>query len=601
MTRLLYIFFLCGLFLFPGEGFSAQNLGNASRFHALTLHGKPKYSKNFKHFDYVNPKAPKGGKMTAAAVGGFDSLNGFLLKGQSAAGIGMIYDTLLTSSKDEAFTEYGLLAEEIYVPKSHRWVVFKLRKEARFHDGMPVTAKDVKFSFNILREKGHPFYQSYYKDVKEVKVLDARRIQFVFKTGKNRELPLIIGQIPILPKHFWEEKDFGAVSLDVPLGSGPYRVKTVNPNRSISYERVKNYWGRKLAVNKGRYNFSEIQYDYYRDATVALEAFKAGEYDFRQENIAKTWATAYDFPDLRAGKVIKQEIKHENPTGMQGLFFNTRRDLFKNPQVREALSYAFDFEWMNKNFFYNSYKRTNSYFSNSELAAENVPTGAVRKILNKYRKQLPKKIFKTAYTVPQTDGSGRSRENLKIAKTLLEKSGWVVKKGKLVNAKTGAPFVFEILLINPSFERITGMFKKNLGVLGIAAQVRVVDSAQYQKRLDRYDFDMIVHVVGQSLSPGNEQKQYWHSENKDRTGGRNLAGVDNPVVDRLTDKILTLSSRKALISYTKALDHVLLAGYYVIPHWHLDRHRIAYKNKFKRPKTPPKYGLGVVDTWWILP
>ena len=590
--RYFYILFLCGIFLFSGNAFAVQ------KFHALALHGKPKYSKNFTHFKYVNPNAPKGGKVTSAAVGGFDSLNSFLLKGQSAAGLSMIYDSLLVSSKDEAFTEYGLLAEEIQIPKNNKWVLFKLRKEARFHDGMPVTAEDVRFSFNILKKKGHPFYQTYYQDVKKIEVLGKRRVKFIFKTGKNKELPLILGQISILPKHFWEDRDFGAVSLDVPLGSGAYRIKNVNPNRSISYERVKNYWAKDLPVNKGRYNFDVIQYDYYRDATVALEAFKAGEYDFRQESIAKTWAAAYDFPDVRAGKVIKEEIKHENPTGMQGFFFNTRREIFKNPQVRQALSYAFDFEWMNKNFFYNSYKRTDSYFSNSELASKGKPTGKARKILKKYSKYLPKEIFEKEYILPKTDGSGRSRENLKIAKKLLEENGWFVKDGQLVNQKTGKPFEFEILLLNPSFERITGMFKKNLGVLGIKAKVRVVDSAQYQKRLDNYNFDMIVHVVGQSLSPGNEQKQYWHSENLNRIGGRNFAGINNFAIDKLTEKIITLSSRKSLISYAKALDHALLAGHYVIPHWHLDRYRIAYRNKFHRPKTPPKYGLGMLDTWW---
>ena len=570
----------------------------AGEVNALSLHGKPKYGPNFKHFDYVNPDAPKGGSVRLADIGTFDSLNPFILKGVSAAGVGGLFDTLTYHSDDEAFSEYGLLAETIEVAPDNSWVVFTLRPEARFHDGSPVTVDDVIFTFEALKTKGHPFYRAYYANVEKAEKITDRRVKFSFGGAENRELPLIIGQMPVLSKAYWQTRDFEKTTLEAPLGSGPYTVESVDAGRSITYRRNPNYWGAKLPVNVGRNNFDTIRHDYYRDATVALEAFKAGEYDFRVENIAKSWATGYASPALQQGLVIKENLAHEQPTGMQGFVFNTRRELFKDPRVRQALAYAFDFEWTNKNLFYGAYARTTSYFSNSELASRGLPSAEELELLEPYRGRIPEAVFTQTYTPPATDGSGNNRNNLRHGLRLLKQAGWVVKNGRLTNHKTGQPFEFELLLVSPSFERVALAFKKNLKRLGMEMRVRTVDAAQYQKRVEDFDFDMIVAVRGQSLSPGNEQRDFWSSAKADIPGSRNLAGIKDPVVDELIESIISAPDRESLIQRTRALDRVLLWGHYVIPHWHVRSFRLAYWDKFGRPAQPPKYDLGF-DTWWI--
>ncbi|MGD9649395.1 MAG: extracellular solute-binding protein [Dongiaceae bacterium] len=565
--------------------------------HGLALHGEPKYGPDFKHLDYVNPNAPKGGLVRLAAIGTFDSLNPFILKGVPAAGVAATFDTLLSSTGDEAFTEYGLIAEKIEKAGDSSYVIFHLNPKARFHDGSKVTADDVVFTFNALRTKGHPVYRSYYGAVEKVTALDELRVRFDFKDKNNRELPLIVGQMPVLSKNYYAKVDFDKTTLTPPLGSGPYRVKEVNQGRSITLERVDNYWAKDLPIVKGRNNFNLIRYDYYRDGTVAIEAFKAGEYDFRQENIAKEWATAYNFPALHAGLVKKEEIPHQIPTGMQGFVMNTRRAIFADAKVREALDYAFDFEWTNKNLFYGAYTRTQSYFSNSELAAQDLPGAEEIKLLEKWRNILPPEVFTQAYQAPKTDGSGYLRDNLKRAQELLREAGWEIVNQKL--QKNGKPFTFEILIDNPSFERVTLPYIRNLERLGITARLRTVDTAQYKNRMDQFDFDMTVVVWGQSLSPGNEQWNFWGSAAADTKGSDNYAGIKSPAVDGLIKEIVNAQTREELITRVRALDRVLLWGHYVIPHWHIRSFRVAYWDKFARPAISPKYALGFPDTWWL--
>jgi len=480
---------------------SAQKVFKA---HAIAMHGRPKYGPGFKHFDYVDPYAPKGGTVVFGAFGSYDSLNPFILKGQSAAGVGSLYETLLTGSSDEAFTEYGLLAETIEWPEDRSWVAFTLRPEARWHDGKPVTVEDVIWTLETLKSKGHPFYRYYYKDIEKAAKVGERKVKFTFSGGPNPELPLITGQLPVLPKHYWEGKNFEATTLDPPIGSGPYRVKSMDTGRSITYELDKNYWGRNLPANAGQYNFAVIRYDYYRDRAVEREAFKAGAIDFFSENTAKEWATGYNIPAVEKGIMKKRQIPHENPQGMQAFVFNTRKEIFKDRKVREAIGYAFDFEWTNKNLFYGSYTRTTSYFSNSELASKGMPSQGELEILNRYRGRIPQEVFTSEFSPPSTPGTGDIRRNIRSALKLVREAGWAIKNGKLTHTKSGRVMKFEILLVSPAFERICLPFRKNLERLGIDVRVNTVDSAQYQNRTDSFDFDMVITTWGQSLSPGNE-------------------------------------------------------------------------------------------------
>ncbi|MFG0721181.1 extracellular solute-binding protein [Pseudomonas sp. GLN_6] len=573
------------------------SLALAGPKHAQTLYDEPpKYPANFKHFEYVNPDAPKGGTLRQAAFGSFDSLNPFINKGVAADDIGMIYDTLTRHGLDEPFTEYGLLAEKIEKAPDNAWVRFYLRPEARFHDGQPVTAEDVKFTFDTLMSKGAPMYRGYYADVDKVEVESPQRVRFIFKHAGNRELPLIVGQLPVLPKHWWAERDFSKGNLDVPLGSGPYKVANVQAGRSIRYERVKDWWGKDLPVNRGFYNFDTLQIDYYRDNTVALEALKAGQFDYWLEISAKNWATAYNVPAVANGQLIKEEIANHNPTGMQGFIFNTRRALFSDRRVREALGLLFDFEWANRQLFNGAYTRTHSYFDNSELAASGLPSADELKLLEPLRAQIPPQVFTDEYRPSVTDGSGIIREQQRRAYQLLQEAGWRIDGDKMLDS-TGKPVSFEFLLAQTEFERILLPFKRNLADLGIELMIRRVDVSQYVNRLRSRDFDLIVGGFGQSNSPGNEQREYWHSSSADNPGSRNFIGLKDPAVDKLVEGLINADSRQSLITHTRALDRVLLWGHYVVPNWHIKTWRVAYWNRFEHPKVSPKYDIGL-HTWW---
>jgi len=578
---------------------AATAVGAEPLVHALAMHGSPKYPADFAHFDYVNPDAPKGGNVRLADIGSFDTLNPFIIKGQAAAGIGGLYDSLTVASADEPFTRYGLLAESMEVAEDRSWIVFNLRPEARWHDGQPVTVDDVIYTFDVVRKEGSPQLRFYYQGIAKVEKLGSHRVRFTFSDPDNREMPLIVGEQAILPRHYWAERDFSKTTLEPPLGSGPYRVDSLEAGRFIVYRRVPDYWGRDLPVNRGRNNFETIRYDYYRDTTVVIEAFKAGEFDYREENSSRHWATAYDMPEVEQGLLVKTTVEHENPAGMQGYVFNTRRPLFADARVRNALSWAFDFERSNRTLFYGQYTRTRSYFDNSELAATGLPGPDELAILEPYRDRLPPEVFSEAYTPPETDGSGRIRDNLRVAHGLLREAGWTIRDGKLVNAD-GAPFEFEVLLVSPLFERITLPFAKNLERLGITARVRTVDAAQYIKRLETYDFDMIVFVWGQSLSPGNEQFNFWGSAAADQPGSRNLAGIRDPIVDELVAQLVSAKSREGLVSHARALDRVLQWGHYVVPHWHIAYDRLLYWNKFGRPEVTPPRGAQF-GAWWVEP
>jgi microcin C transport system substrate-binding protein len=576
------------------------NPGNAAPTHGQAMHGQAKYAAGFKHFDYVNPDAPKGGDVKLSTTGSFDNFNNFIIKGEAAAGLGNLYDTLMAPSADEAFSAYGLLAESVETPEDRSWVQFVLRKEARWHDGKPVTADDLIWSFNTLIKKGQPFYRYYYSSVAKVEKINALTVRFSFKPGENRELPLIMGQIPVLPKHYWQGKDFSKTTLDKPLGSGPYKIEKFEAGRFIKYKRVVNYWGHDLPVKKGMNNFDTIRYDYYRDATVQVEAFKAGEFDFRAENSSKIWATAYDFPALEKGLVEKEEIKHNRIAGMQGFAYNTRRAIFSDARVRQALASAFDFEWSNRNLFYGQYIRSRSYFGNSELAATGLASKDELAILEAYRGRVPDAVFTTEYQPPKTKGDGRIRANLKIGDALLKEAGWIIKDKKRVNVETGAIMEFEILLVSPMFERVALPFTKNLERLGIKARVRTVDSSQYQRRLETFDFDMIVSTWGASLSPGNEQRDFWSAAAASQNGSQNVIGISDPVIDELIETLIAAPDRESLITRTKALDRVMQWGHYVIPHWHLDYDRLIFWSKLQRPEVTPLKGTQF-DTWWVNP
>ena len=566
--------------------------------HAIAMHGKPKYSENFSHLDYVNPIAPKGGKIIFSSTGSFDSFNPFILKGNVVAGINNLYDTLTASSSDEAFTEYGLIADKIEWPNDRSWVSYKIRKEALWHDGKKITPEDVIWTFNTLMEKGHPFYRYYYSDVIEVIKVNEDIVRFNFKDANNLELPLIVGQLPVLPKHYWYGKNFEETSMEIPIGSGPYKIKNFDPGRSITYELNSTYWGRNIPIKKGTENFEFIRYEYYKDRSVEREAFKSGDIDFFSENTSKDWATNYDTPAVKKGLIKKELIDHENPQGMQAFVFNIRKDIFKDKRVRKALTYAFDFEWTNKNLFYDAYKRTNSYFENSELASSGLPQEKELEFLNPYMDVLPKEIFINEYNPPKTNGSGFIREELQKATSLLQSSGWKLVNGELKNERLNKKFEFEILLVSPAFERIVLPFKNNLKKLGINVSVRTIDSAQYQNRINNFDFDMIVSTFSQSLSPGNEQKGFWGSDAADTNGSRNLVGIKSTIIDMLIEKIIVSKEREELINATKALDRVLLWNHYVIPQWHISSYRTLYWDIFDKPLTRPKYSLGT-NTWWI--
>lgn len=574
--------------------------------HGMAMHGTPKYGPAFSHFDYVNVGALKGGEDVYRYVGTFDSLNPFIIQGNPAAGVGLIYDTLTTSSADEAFTQYCKLCITMEVPDDRSWVEYELHPEARWHDGEPITPADVIFSFNTLREKGAPFYRFYYRDIAKVEQTGPMKVKFSFGDAQNPELALIIGQLPVLPAHYWESRDFSKPTLEIPLGSGPYKISDVKTGRSITYERVPSYWGRNLPVNAGRNNIDTLRYEYFRDPNVARIALISGEIDRMADNSSKAWATEYtDTKPVKDGMLILGEFAHHRTAPIQGFVFNLRKPMFQDPRVREALSLAFDFEWSNKNLFYGAYTRTDSYFDNSELGSSGLLKDAgeeEREILETYRGKLPDEVFNAEFVPPATDGSGIRgiRGNLRAAADLLEQAGWVVKDGTRVNEKTGQAFQFEILLGSPTFERIALPFARNLQRLGIEAKVRVVDASQYRERTDTFDFDMVSGIWGQSESPGNEQLEFWSSDSATRPGSRNLIGISDPVIDELIELVVTAPDRDSLVQRTRALDRALVWGHYLIPHWHITTDRLAYWDRYGIPEVIPRQGVQT-DTWWIEP
>ncbi|MBJ2239906.1 MULTISPECIES: extracellular solute-binding protein [unclassified Pseudomonas] len=584
--------------IISGLLFCAQAV--AAPQHALTLYDEPpKYPANFKHVDYVNPDAPKGGTFREAAMGSFDSLNPFISKGVPADNITLVYDTLAQQGLDEPITEYGLIAGKIEKAPDNSWVRFYLRPEARFHDGHPVHAEDVVFTFETLITQGSPIYRTYYADVAEVIAEDPLRVLFKFKHTSNRELPLILGQLPVLPKHWWAGRDFAKSSLEIPLGSGPYKVAEVKPGRSIRYERVKDYWGKDLPVNKGLYNFDYRISDYYRDSTVALEALKAGQFDYWQEMTAKNWANAYNVPAVAEGRLIKEELPNGNPTGMQGFVFNIRKPMFQDVRVRKAISLLMDFEWTNKQLFNGAYTRTRSYFENSDMAATGLPSPAELAILEPLRGRIPDEAFTQAFAPAKTDASGMIRTQQREAYQLLQEAGWRIVDDKMVDT-TGKPVSIEFMLAQTDFERILLPFKRNLADLGIELVIRRVDVSQYVNRVRSRDFDMMVGSFPQSSSPGNEQREFWQSSSADKPGSRNYIGLKDPAIDELVEQLINADSRNSLVAHAKALDRVLQFGYYVIPNWHIKTYRVAYWNHLGHPKVPPRYDVGIA-TWWIKP
>lgn len=581
---------------------TAEQSAGVTPQHGIAMHGAVKYPADFEHLDFVNPDAPKGGTLEQHVVGSFDSLNPFIVKGSPAAGMsfmrsGLVYESLMQNAWDEPFSLYGIIAESIELPEDRSWVAFTLRPEAKWHDGKPITAEDVKWTFDTLLEHGTPFFKAYWGDVKEVTVESERRVKFDFSVAGNAELPLIIAEMSVLPKHFWEGKDFSQSSLEKPLGSGPYKVGKVDTGRSIEYVRAENWWGKDLPFWKGQYNFDRLVYDYYRDPNIALEAFFAGEYDVREENTAKLWDSAYNAPPVLDGRIVKEEIENGRPAGMQAFIMNIRRPVFSDIEVRKALSYAFDFEWSNKQFASGSYTRTDSYFENSDLASGGLPEGQELEILEKYRGQIPDEVFTETYLPPKTDGSGNPRANLRKAAQMLDAAGWTLGEDG-IRTKNGQRLSFEIIDTNPVFERWVLPFTQNLKRLGVEANFRIVDPAQYQNRIVEYDFDMTVGSFGQSSSPGNEQRDFWGSEKADIPGTRNYIGIKDTVVDEMIEGIIQAESRENLVAKTRAMDRVLLAGHYVIPMWHYPKWRIAYWNKLERPENLSPISPLIANTWW---
>ncbi len=585
---------------------AAQETAGAWR-HGLSLFGDLKYPPGFKQFDYVNAGAPKGGTARQIALGTYDNFNMAVagVKGNLANGITLLYETLLASSLDEVSAAYGLVAEAVRYPEDFSSASYRLRAQARWHDGRPITPDDVVFSFNAFR-KYSPQLAAYYRHVSRLEKTGEREITFTFDSPGNRELPQIVGELTILPKHWWEgtdkngkKRDVGETTLEPPLGSGPYRIKQFSAGRDITYERVKDYWAADINVRIGRDNFDQLRYDYFRDSLVALEAFKADTVDWRTENSAKNWATAYDFPAVAEKRVILQEFPIRNSGVMQAFAFNIRRDKFKDPRVRLAFNYAFDFDSMNRQIFFGQYKRITSYFQGTELAATGLPAGKELELLQTVRDQVPPEVFTKPYTNPAGGTPDAVRNNLREAIRLFRAAGYEIRNQRMVDSKTGQPFAVEFLAEDPTFERVFLFYKPSLDRLGISVSVRTIDDAQYENRLRSFDFDIVTNAWGESLSPGNEQRGYWGSQAADQPGSFNLVGIKNPAVDAMINAIVFAKSRADLVAATKALDRVLLWNYYVVPQWSYGKVRSARWDRFGHPDPMPRYGDSAFPTiWW---
>lgn len=578
---------------------AAQN--NVPWVHGISMHGDLKYPADFTHFNYTNPNAPKGGVVRRVVVSdGFDSFNAYIPKGNAASGISYLYNSLMVGAGDEAFTQYGQLAEFIQLPDDRTWITYRLRENAKWHDGKPVTPEDVIWTFNTLMEKGRPTYKYYYGDVLHVEKVGPRDVKFTFKSGDNRELPLIIGQLEILPKHYWEGRDFERTTLEPPLGSGPYKISKFEANRYIVYERVKDYWGADIPVSKGKYNFDQIRFDYYTDSIIAIEALKTGEYDLRIENGAKNWAVGYDTPAVTKGDLIKNEFADNTAHGLQGFILNQRRDKFKDPRVRQALAATFDFEWSNKAYFYGQYRRARSFFNESELEAKGLPDTRELEILEPYRNQLPEEVFTKEYNPPNTKAEHGLRNNLLWAASLLAEAGWAINPDnlKLTHQETGEVFTIEFMVSSPAMQRVVLPMVRNFKRLGITASVRLVDSSQYVERFRARDYDTMVMNYAQSLSPGNEQRYFWGSAAADDPSSYNVSGMKNQVVDELIEQLITAQTREDLIYQTRALDRVLQWQHIAIPQYYAPTSRVAYWNRFGIPDEKPTTGMDF-NAWWV--
>jgi microcin C transport system substrate-binding protein len=608
-----FLILFLSLVVFAQEGRAQGDLG-VRRSHGFTVLGEPALPANFKAFPYVNVNAPKGGSVNLAAIGTFDSFNPFILRGTaeahgggpwlvlpggsgSGSSVGHLWETLLTSSADEIATGYCHLCESIEVPADKTWVTFNLRPEAKFSDGVPVTAEDVAWTYKTLLAQGRPSIRVQMTDVKDVVVEGPLRLRFNFKTSQNRELPLIVGGLPVLPKHYFDGRDFTRPLTDAPIGSGPYRVASFELGRSVIYARDPNWWAKDMPTGRGTNNFDQVRYEYFRDATVAMEAFKAGKADIRSENIAKNWATTYDFPAVRDGAVIKREYKHKLPTGIQGFAMNTRRAVFADPRVRQAVTLAFDFEWMNKNLFYSAYTRTQSYFSNTDLAATGLPSPEELKLLEPFHDSLPAGLLTQPFTLPVTDGSGNNTEQLRDALKLLREAGWQIKDRKLVRAD-GQPASFTILLDDPSLERVALPYVQNLRKLGFDVQVRTVDPAQFQHLTDDFDFDMTMMIYPGGDIPGSELRDFWSCAGAKSQGSFNIPGICSPAIDAMIEKVIAAEDRDTLRTTARALDRLLLWNWYMVPNWYSQNFHVAYWDRFGDPGIPIREGINF-DSWWI--
>jgi microcin C transport system substrate-binding protein len=572
----------------------------AERPHGLSAFGDLAYPAEFAHFAYADPDAAKGGAFSLVGWGGvttFNSLNNYILKGDAAEGLDLLFDSLMTRAADEPDAVYGLVAASAEIAPDGKSVTFYLRPEARFADGTPLTADDVVFSFETLKTKGHPLFRQMLQDVVKAEALDPATVRYSFQGELVRDLPLTVAVLPIFSKAYYANRPFEETTLDPPLGSGPYLVDRVAQGRSIVYARNPDYWAKDLPVNRGRWNFDKIRFEYFRDRTAAMEAFKAGACDFREEFTSKVWATEYDFPAIRAGKIKKEVLPDETPSGTQGFFLNTRRDKLKDPRVRQALDLAFDFEWANRNLFHGLYDRTTSFFENSPMKADGEPPEGERALLAGLGAPVSEEVLGQAYLPPKSDGSGQDRTLLQQAGKLLDEAGFTIKNGVRFDDQ-GQPFTLEILTFEPVFERVMAPYVKNLKLLGIDARIRMVDAAQYQQRLKDFDFDITTQRYVMRNTPGVELRSYFGSEAAKMDGSLNLAGIADPAVDALIERILAAKSREELETAARALDRVLRAGHYWVPHWYKPSNHVAYWDKFSRPEHKPRFDRGILDTWW---
>ncbi|MGH6814864.1 MAG: extracellular solute-binding protein [Hyphomicrobiaceae bacterium] len=579
---------------------SASAGGNSEERHGLSAFGDLKYPPDFKHFEYVDPNAPKGGRLRhigPLATITFDSFNPFILKGDAAQGLPSMFDTLMVRAFDEPDAVYGLAARSAELAPDRKSVTFRLRAEAKFSDGSALTADDVVFSFDVLKDKGHPQYRFILRDVAKAEALDPSAVRYTFEGNRLRDLPLVVATLPIVSKTYYAGRPFDETTLEPPLGSGPYKIGDFKQGTFVSFKRREDYWAKDLPVNRGRYNFDEVRFEYFRDRTAGFEAFKAGVFDLREEFTAKDWATAYDIPQAKDGRILRLTLPDETPSGAQGWFLNTRRSKLADVRVRKALDYAFDYEWTNKNIFYGLYTRTHSYFENSDLKAAGKPSPEEMALLEPYRAKLPAEVFGEPQVSPVSDGSGADRKLLRQAAQLLTEAGWEMKNGKRVD-KAGEHFTIEFLIVDPSFERVLGPYVKNLQAIGVETAIRRVDPAQYERRVKTFDYDIVTTRFSLRLTPGAEIASFFGSEAASTEGAFNRAGIKDPVVDALLVKILEARSRAELVAATRALDRVLRVGHYWVPHWYKASHNIAMWDRFARPPIKPKYDRGIVDTWW---